>query len=196
MHTHAFYPGAGTDLVPPTMFRTIKHWIYMDSQPRSEFGNKVDPGYARPIFIPSLLQTMDQNGFELQSMHNDIYTFYHPLYEQTIRYETNAVFPEDLYEQHFSCDTLVLCGYELTNPPSDFITWYAHIITDSRTVHDESEEQLLLSKSVSTLMYDPTWSYWETEHYTPPMIQRYVTITNRIITYEELHHTSNGTIVV
>jgi len=173
----------------------------MDSQPRSEFGNETDPDYARPQFIPRLRKIMDQNGFqlvrtdyarpqfiprlrkimdqngfELARTENNIYTFYHPLYEQTIRYETNAVFPEALNEEHRSCETLVLCGYELTNTPPHFIESYSHIITDSRTVYEEYEKQLFLTKSVSTLMYDPEWSYWKTLDHTPPMIQRYVKI--------------------
>ena len=44
--TSAFYPGAGTDIVPPIVFRSIKHWTYMDSQPRSEFGNDFYKGFS------------------------------------------------------------------------------------------------------------------------------------------------------
>ena len=181
----AFYPGAGTDIVPPIIFRTIKKWIYMDSQPRSEFGDNIQEGLSRPRFIPTLITVMHQNGFELQTTEEDIFTFYHPIHEQTIRYETNAVFPYALQSYHRACDTLVLCGYELTNPPPDFITSYSHIITDSTTVHDEGEEKILLSKHVSTMVYNKNWAYWDPANLTTRKIQRYVKIVDRFLTYDE-----------
>lgn len=180
----AFYPGSGTDIVPPTMFRSIKKWIYMDSQPQSEFGNNLYEGFSRPRFIPKLLTIMNQNGFELQTMEKDVFTFYHPIHEQTITYETNAVFPDALKKCHTKgndgCDTLVLCGYELTNPPKDFISSYEHIITNSITIYDDYDEEIRLSKNVYknvyTMIYDKHWSYWEPENITTSKIQRYVKI--------------------
>jgi hypothetical protein len=52
----AFYPGAGIDIFPLIMFRSIKKWIYMDSQPKSEFGNIEFNGCGRPKFIEQLKQ--------------------------------------------------------------------------------------------------------------------------------------------
>jgi hypothetical protein len=88
----AFYPGAGTDIMPPILFRNIKTWIYMDSQPKSEFGSKINSGY-RQKFFPNLLTIMLQNEFQLKSIEGDTLTFYNSLHEQTIKYETNSVFP-------------------------------------------------------------------------------------------------------
>ena len=175
----AFYPGAGIDIVPPIIFRSIKQWLYMDSQPRSEFGNNIQDGFSRPRFIPTLITVMHQNGFKLQTTEEDVFTFYHPIHEQTIRYETNSVFPEALQSHHRACDTLVLCGYELTNPPPDFITSYSHIITDSITCHDEEEEQILLSKCVSTMIYNKKWHYWKPANLTTRKIQQHVTFVER-----------------
>jgi len=169
----AFYPGAGTDVIPPTLCRAIKTWIYLDSQPRSENGDK--PGFARPRFIPKLLTVMTQNGFMLQTVEADVLTFYHPEHGQTIRYETNAVFPEALQPRH-RCDTLVLCGYELTRPPPDFLASYAHIITDSKTYYTASEEAVFLTKHVSTILYDTDWDYWEPSCLTPSHIQRHAVL--------------------
>ena len=183
----AFYPGAGTDIVPPIIFRTIKKWIYMDSQPRSEFGNDFYKGFSRPRFIPTLITVMHQNGFELQTTEEDVFTFYNPIHEQTIRYETNAVFPQALQSYHRACDTLVLCGYELTNPPPDFITSYSHIITDSNTFHDEEEEKILLPRHVSTMVYNKNWAYWEPANLITRKIQRYVKTVDRFLTYEDRH---------
>ena len=67
----AFYPGAGLDIFPLIMFRNIKKWIYMDSQPRSEFGDNFYEGFARPKFIEKLKQIMEQNEFKLSIIDGD-----------------------------------------------------------------------------------------------------------------------------
>lgn len=185
--TSAFYPGAGTHIIPPILFRSIKTWIYMDSQPRSEFGNKIEEGLSRPRFIPKLMTVMNQNGFTLQTVEDDVYTFYHPEHHQTIRYETNSVFPDALQTRHRTCDTLVMCGYELTNPPSDFITSYSHIITDSKTGYSKSEEAILLTKNVSTMVYDTNWTYWEPSFLTTCHIQKNARVVNRFLTDDYLY---------
>ena len=183
----AFYPGAGTHIIPPILFRSIKTWIYMDSQPRSEFGNKMDTGFSRPRFIPKLITVMNQNGFTLKTVEEDVYTFYNTEHEQTIRYETNAVFPDALQTRHRICDTLVMCGYELKNPPPNFIASYSHIITDSKTGYSESEEEILLKKNVSTMVYDTNWTYWEPSFLTTYHIQKNSRVFNRFLTYDDLY---------
>lgn len=174
--TSAYYPGAGADIVPPIIFRSIKTWYYMDSQPNSEFGNDMYEGFYRPRFIPKLLQIMKQNDFEFIKKKKDVYTFYNQAYDQTIIYETNSVFPLAIQPYHRACNSLVLCGYKLTNPPTDFISSYPHIITDTRTGHSESDEKLLLSKDVSTMVYDEMWEYWKDINRTTSNIMHYVKI--------------------
>ena len=183
--TSAYYPGAGTDIVPPIIFRSIKMWYYMDSQPNSEFGNDMYEGFYRPRFIPNLLQIMNQNDFEFIKKEKDVYTFYNSKYEQTIIYETNTVFPIALQPYHRACNSLVLGGYELTDPPKDFIDSYPHIITDTKTGHEESGEKLLLTKNVSTMVYNEEWEYWKDENLTTSKIQRYVKAIERYFTYDE-----------
>ena len=179
----AFYPGAGMDIVPPILFRSIRHWIYMDSQPRSEFGDDYREGLSRPQFITELITIMNQNGFELRATENDVFTFYHSLYEQTIRYETNSVFPDALKRNHRECDTLVLCGYSLENRPCNFIDSYPNIITNSHTIYDNLDEKIILTKHVFTMMYNKNWKYWEPSNLTTSEIQRYVAIANQYIPY-------------
>ena len=41
----AFYPGAGLVFSPVILFPEIKTWYYLDSQPASEFGSKISPGF-------------------------------------------------------------------------------------------------------------------------------------------------------
>jgi hypothetical protein len=180
MNNCAYYPGAGTDIVPPIMFRSIKMWYYMDSQPNSEFGDDLYEGFSRPQFIPQLIQVMNQNDFEFKLKEKDVYTFYNSTYGQTIRYETNAVFPKALQPYHIECNSLVLCGYELSDPPKDFITSYPHIITDTKTCH----EQLLATLdacNISTMIYDKHWKYWKDENLTIRKIQRYVKVTEGLV---------------
>ena len=173
----AFYPGAGTDITPPILFRNIKKWIYMDSQPKSEFGNKINFEY-RQKFFPKLLTIMLQNEFELKSIEGDILTFYNRSHGQTIRYETNSIFPEDLRQRHRDCDTLVLIGYTLTEPPPNFISSYEHIIIDSMDRADPAEQSILLFKNVSVLIVDKDFMYWEPSEYTTNNILKYVDIIN------------------
>ena len=173
----AFYPGAGTDIRPPILFRNIKIWIYMDSQPKSDFGNELGTGY-RTNFISRMLTIMIQNEFELQSVETDIYTFYNRDHDQKIIYETNSVFPEDLRYRHRECDTLVLIGYSLTNPPNDFVSSYSHIITDSISRTDPNEQSMLLFKNVSLLVVDKDFIYWETTECTSSNILKYVKVIN------------------
>ena len=173
----AFYPGAGTDIVPPVLFRNIKNWIYMDSQPKSEFGNEIATGY-RTKFIPKMLTIMIQNGFQLQSVQSDIYTFYNQQYDQKITYETNTVFPEDLRYRHRECDTLVLIGYSLINPPLNFVSSYKHIITDSLSRSDPTEQSTLLFKNISLIVMDKEYIYWEEDECTTENILKYVKVVN------------------
>ena len=171
----AFYPGAGTDIIPPVMFRNIKNWIYMDSQPKSEFGNNLGVGY-RTNFISKMLKIMIQNGFELYDVKEDIYIFYNKHHDQKITYETNSVFPDDLRCRPRKCDTLVLRGYSLTSPPPNFVSSYENIITDSMSRSDPEEQSILLFKNVSVLSVDIKFMYWEIAEYTISNILKYVGI--------------------
>lgn len=173
----AFYPGAGTDIIPPILFRNIKNWIYMDSQPKSEFGNKINSGY-RQKFFPNLLTIMLQNEFDLKGIEGDTLTFYNSLHEQTIKYETNSVFPEDLRQRHRDCDTLVLVGYSLTNPPPNFISSYKNIIIDSINRPDPDEQSILLFKNVFLLIVDKNFIYGDLTEYTTKNIIKYVVPIN------------------
>ena len=171
----AFYPGAGTDIVPVILFRSIKNWLYMDSQPNSEFGE----GVYKTSFIPTLLTIMLQNEFELKAINGDTYIFYNREHSQTINYETNTLFPDDLKSKHRECQTLVLIGgYPLKNKPSDFVSSYDHIITDSLSRPDSYEQSLLLFKNVSLLWIDDTFMYNEPSHCTTNNIIQHVAAIN------------------
>ena len=172
----AFYPGAGTDVSPLAMFREIKEWIYTDSQPNSEFGDLKFNGCNRPRFIGLLTQNMKQNDFELKSINGDTYTFYNKEYEQQVIYETNSVFPRDVQQRHYDCDSFVMCGFDMEDHTIDFINRFKHIITNNRTCFELDAEQLLSSKKVSKMVYDDNWEYWESKNEVPHLIQQHVRV--------------------
>ena len=175
----AFYPGAGTDLFPPIMFRSIKKWIYMDSLPNSACGH--DHGlYFRPKFIEQLTQIMKQNGFKQKCIDDNTYTFYNQEHEQIIQYETNSIFPNSLQQHHYQFDTLVLCGFDLGDQTINFINKYSNIITNNITHHELEEEKLLLSKQVFTMIIDKDWEYWKPQNQITDLIQKNIRIGIKI----------------
>jgi len=183
----AFYPGSGLDIVPPILFRHIKTWFYMDSQPRSEFGHICSNRVERPYFIRKLYTIMKQNNFHTISVTENVHSFYNSEHDQTIHYETNSVFPDALQARHRVCDTLVSCGYKMTGKPDNFIASFSSIITNTRTNHEIDDETILLGKKVDTIVFDPEWEYWEEHEQFTPIIQRYTSIVPRFMTYDERH---------
>ena len=118
----AFYPGAGTDLVPPSLFPEINTWFYMDRL----------PGCCCSRFLRQLDQAMDQAGFTLESIDGNRRIYRSAI--QTIYYDTNSTFPDQwdpLLYANMRYNTLVLCGYDLPidSLPPGFFSSYAHIIT-------------------------------------------------------------------
>lgn len=118
----AFYPGAGTDLVPPSLFPEINTWFYMDRL----------PGCCCSRFLHRLDRVMDQAGFTLESIDGNRRIYRSAM--QTIYYDTNSTFPDQwdpLLYANMRYNTLVLCGYDLPidSLPPGFFSSYAHIIT-------------------------------------------------------------------
>jgi hypothetical protein len=183
----AFYPGAGCDVFPLITCRSIKNWIYMDSQPRSEFGDNFYEGFERPKFIKQLIQVMAQNEFDLNSIEDNIYTFYNSEHEQTVKYETNSVFPSYVQQRHYDCETIVLCGFDLEEQTINFINKFSHIIVNNISYHSLEEEQLLLTKQVTTIIIDEKWEYWEPKNQLLDNIHKHVVIEHRFITHDEQH---------
>jgi len=175
----AFYPGAGIDMFPIVMFRNIKKWFCLDSQPNSEFGDLIAPGLDRPRFIELLKQNMQQTDFELQLIDGDNYTFYNKEHDQLVIYETNSVFPRDVQNRHYDCDYLVLCGFDLEDETINFINKFPHIITNNRRCFQSDEEQLLLSQDVYTIIIDTEWEYWEPKNQLTHLIEQYVRVEHQ-----------------
>ena len=179
----AFYPGAGMDLAPPVLFPEIKTWHYMDSQPRSEYGDTVI--LYRPRFLNQLNQIMEQCGFKLFRVNNTLYTYFSPSTEQTIYYETNTNFPDAWNPIRYAGSTLVLCGYDMESsgpiPPS-FFSSYSHIITDNLTCEDVWTKNILPTHTLSRMNYpkDNLYEYWNIENETSENIRTFVSVERDI----------------
>jgi hypothetical protein len=168
----AFYPGAGTDLTPPVLFPEIKTWYYMDSQPRSEYGDTVT--LYRPRFIETLDQTMTQCGFELVGEEDHLRTYVSPSTDQTIYYQINTTFPDAWDPVRHAGSTLVLCGYDIESHPS-FFSSYSHILTDNLTC-DEWRTNILPTHRLSIMKYRKEYEYWITEQQTAENIRAFVSV--------------------
>jgi len=184
----AFYPGAGHDIIPLVMYRYIKKWIYFDSQPMSEFGDNLYEGFERPNFIKQLIKIMEQNDFNLNHINDNIYIFYNSEHDQIVHYETNSIFPNYLQQRHYDCDTLILCGFDTEPYTIDIINKFSNIITNNITYRSLEEEQLLLKKSVSLILINIKWNYWEHKNLLTNNICKYVSIIDHFITHNELNN--------
>jgi hypothetical protein len=172
----AFYPGAGTDIVPIVMFPHITSWLLLDSQPRSEFGSKLDPGVERPQFLSHLDQVMTQIGFTKAVVNGDKLLYYNTKTNQSVRYETNTVFLDYIKSGcHLGYDTLVLCGFDTasSHPPTGWNDSFQHIIVNNKTLHDGPPPK---HKLISSIMYHPEWEYWLDHNMTREQIVKHVSI--------------------
>jgi hypothetical protein len=172
----AFYPGAGTDLVPPVLFPNIKTWWYMDSQPHSEYGDTVI--LCRPTFINQLNQIMNQCGFQLHAADGTLRIYYSPSTEQTIYYETNTNFPGSWDPAKHVGTTLVLCGYDIENDgtialPSSFFVSYPIIITNNITCASVWTKYVSPFHAISVIEYPDDVEYWRIENSTKEAFQKY-----------------------
>lgn len=179
----AFYPGAGFDIFIPIKYPDIRFFLYFDSLPHSSFGDICFEGSYNPNFIEQLKEIMETNGFKHENTEGDIYIFNNKERGQMIHYETNSVFPRDIKERHYECETLVLCGFDYQQ--HNFINSYSNIITNNITYHDLLDEKILLSKNVSTMIINDEWEYWVIKNYSINNIEKFVTIENSFITYNE-----------
>lgn len=190
----AVYIGAGVDLIPFIVYDSIKTFIYVDSQPISEFGmvGWCDSKMYRHSFLDSLDKVMSQNklSFVNDMMVNDInYLEYRTDDNRCIKYFVNTPFPEKvdmaLHDEIASSDTLIICGY---HPPSSIITMMPllkNIICDNHTSYTYDVVNYLYNTTNDYnyyLMKEITsYEYWKDENIQPSIkgnykIEEYSTI--------------------
>ena len=127
----AIYIGAGIDIVPVLLFDTIDEYIYIDSQPFSEFGTQTYiiktntakhvsrderffNDFSRGNFMENLINVMKQNYFRMVEKNDDFLLFKND--KKTIKYYYSCAFPEHITEEMKDelkdCNVLILIGHD------------------------------------------------------------------------------------
>jgi hypothetical protein len=157
----AIYIGAGIDIVPVLLFDTIDEYIYIDSQPFSEFGTQTYivktntakhvsrderffNDFSRGNFMENLINVMKQNYFIMVEKNNDFLLFKNN--KKTIKYYYSCAFPEyitkEMKDELKDCNVLILVGHDPHKDILKYIKLPTTIITSNNTVyrHDPIDE--------------------------------------------------------
>ena len=145
------YIGANTHLAPVRHFPNTKEFVFIDTQPRSEFDkeNIFETCFYRHRFYKRLLRTLSQYGFILlsttvldkqyvkthyQHCNPTLLYFSNPVTRQTVKYyiSTNILYNMcPVLEQDIrQTDGLIISGYHPHQKVLDYlpksITWYCY----------------------------------------------------------------------
>ncbi len=110
------YVGAGTDIIPIIVLPEIKEFIYIDSQPRSEYGMYLydNADLYRDYFLPELKKILKNNNF-IDSKITKNYLEYHNNNNQILKYYINTPFPEkvtdEIKKDIENCENLIFSGF-------------------------------------------------------------------------------------
>ena len=112
----AVYVGAGTDIIPVLLFRNIGTFIYIDSQPLTEFGSvELRPEYLRPDFPRKFSATIARFGFrKINGGDPNTHIYVHPKKQTILKYFMSARFPivdGRLLAEIKEANTLICCGH-------------------------------------------------------------------------------------
>lgn len=153
MYTTAVYIGAGLDFTPVLTFDWIDRFIYIDSQPLTEFGS-LQPckEYSRPEFEFELPEAMKHLGRVIKLPNSNLIILNLPDARQVFYY-TNNCFPQaldaDCRALITTASVLICCGF-VPNPlilttmksgPKTFIT-------DNNTCWEEGDYYTELVKRI------------------------------------------------
>jgi hypothetical protein len=146
----AFYPGAGTDIIPPVLFPEIKTWWYMDRLCYLDFVDHVE-------------RALERCGFILESIDGNRRNYYSASTQQSIYYQFGATFPDawdSLIHALLRKNTLVLCNFDIHSCgplPPNFFTYYDHIITTNRTDRSLWKDDIYHHHKVSEIRLYDQW---------------------------------------
>jgi len=157
----AVYIGAGIDIVPVLLFDTIDEYIYIDSQPFSEFGTytyivktnttkhvsrdeRFVNDFSRGNFMENLINVMKQNYFRMVEKNDDFLLFKNN--KKTIKYYYSCAFPEyitkEMKDELKDCNVLILVGHDPHKDILKYIKLPTTIIASNNTVYrpDSTDE--------------------------------------------------------
>jgi hypothetical protein len=150
----AIYIGAGIDIVPVLLFDTVDEYIYIDSQPFSEFGTQTYivktntakhvsrderffNDFSRGNFMENLINVMKQNYFRMVEKNDDFLLFKNN--KKTIKYYYSCAFPEyitkEMKDELTDCNVLILVGHDPHKDILKYIKLPTTIITSNNTVY-------------------------------------------------------------
>jgi len=144
--TKAVYIGAGLDILPVLLNEDIKDFIYIDSQPTSEFGilGFLDKTFFRKNFLESLKNIMQNNNFKLQTNNNNCITYLNNNTNQTINYYINTPFPDKLNDNLINkiseCDVLICIGHDPDKKILEYIKKPFSFIGSTHTCYEYNKE--------------------------------------------------------
>ena len=155
--TNALYIGAGTDILPVLLNPDIKNFIYIDSQPMSEFGmlGFEDKTFYRKNFLENLSKIMRNNNFKSKENSTNYLRYYNETTNQTINYHINTPFPDKLTDNIKdiikTCDILICNGYDphkivldYIQKPFVFIGSVSTLYSKNTENYEESDKSLFL----------------------------------------------------
>lgn len=152
--TKAVYIGAGTDCIPLLMLNDIQEFIYIDSQPQTEYGTmEYESGhFYRPAFLPELCHILQSLEFE-PVKRSSSYFEYKSATRQVLKYYLSTAFPEMLNAEikaHLeSSDALILSGFDPHKCILSLMPNLKTIYCTDKSVYDDKEYESETEKQAS-----------------------------------------------
>ncbi len=186
----AVYIGAGLDVTPIVLMGDIDEFIYVDSQPFSEFGvlsydvnsnlvtnllkkDRNINSFSRLSFLDKLVKVMNQINFNLTEIDDDYYLFQYN--NVKVKYYYSHSFPEymedNLKEDIQSCNTLIMCGYIPNKKVFELFNHPVKLVINNHTVYTlEKDDEDYYDSSIKYIVENPTvikecWCIVDDEHF-------------------------------
>jgi hypothetical protein len=203
-HRTAVYVGAGLDLAPVLLFRTISRFIYIDSQPLTEFGSlPLCEEFKRPEFSDKLFHKMKNLGYKrrIVSPNPNLEIYLHPRRGTEVYYYKNNRFPNELDRDCLldikNASVLICCGHHPNEKIIDMMSGGPMLfIGDNKTYYncDKGDESSLIRKIIETpalfeeyirFDYPPLFDY-----YNDNMVEESCITTFKVTKYSSLQDMS------
>jgi len=159
----AVYVGAGTDIIPVLLFRNIGTFIYVDSQPLTEFGSvEPCPEYARPKFPHKFATTISKFGFrKISGDDPNLQVYVHPIRRTTLKYFMSVRFPDvskELLAEISEANTLICCGHFPSGKLLDMMKPGPKVfIGNNKTAYSAEDEPDEFPTIITTIRSNPAF---------------------------------------
>ena len=193
----AVYIGAGNDIIPFIVCDMIDTFVYIDSQPISEFGltGWDDKTMYRYSFLNDIDKVMLQNNMVLSNQTLNYLEYLEGLEYRRIKYFINTPFPEKvdtfLLKEIATSDTLIIAGYRPNSVIIKMMPCLQNIILNTHTFYgctgddDDDVINYLHNTSKSYRYYvmkeKIPYDYWIDDNITPDIKHNYSIIEHRCI---------------